>query len=195
MKTVDQIEKIKAVVTYILQRIPEGLDYIHLFKILYFAQQEHLVVYGTPLFDETFFARKHGPVPSLTYRVLRGIEGKRKLDSKELKDFSQSLTVVSNGDHQIVRLSDNVQCDMDELSVSNLKMLDKWIEKCKDVQSFDLSDLSHDRAWRKAIRQTEKTGEDTKITLYDIAQAGGASEDMLKVIRERQISHTILSWI
>ena len=33
MKTIDQILKIKAVVLYILKAFPEGVDYIHLFKV------------------------------------------------------------------------------------------------------------------------------------------------------------------
>ena len=45
MKTKEQILKIKAVVLYILKQLPQGVDYIHLFKIMYFAQQEHLVKY------------------------------------------------------------------------------------------------------------------------------------------------------
>lgn len=84
---------------------------------------------------------------------------------------------------------------MEELSASNVKVLDKWIAACKDVNSFDLSDLSHDKAWRKAMKQAEKTGEDTKITQYDMAEAGGASRDMLQVIRERQINRNTLGWI
>ena len=39
MKTIDHILKIKAVVLYILKAFPEGVDYIHLFKVMYFAQQ------------------------------------------------------------------------------------------------------------------------------------------------------------
>ena len=46
MKTKDQISKIKAVVAYILKKVPQGLDYIHLFKIMYFVQQEYLIVWG-----------------------------------------------------------------------------------------------------------------------------------------------------
>ena len=33
MKTTDQILKIKATVLYILGQMPQGMDYIHLFKI------------------------------------------------------------------------------------------------------------------------------------------------------------------
>jgi uncharacterized phage-associated protein len=195
MKTLDEILKIKAVVTYILQKMPEGIDYIHLFKMVYFAQQEHLKIYGMPLMDDTFKARKHGPVPSLTYKVLQGVEGKRPLDTEELRQFASVLKVEQQGGHQWIKIVPGTVCDMDELSGANIKVLDKWIEKCKDVRSFDLSDLSHDSAWQHAKEQTEKTGEDTKITLYDMAEAAGASKDMLRVIRERQINHKLTAWI
>lgn len=194
MKTKDQILKIKAVVEYILQQFSNGVDYIHLFKIMYFAQEEHLAIYGTPLMDESFVARKHGPVPSLTYKVLRVAEGKIVDTTGELTSFVSDLTLCSIGGHQVVRVKNNV-CDLDELSNSNIRILDKWINKCKDLESFDLSELSHDAAWQKAVRQTERTGEDTKISLYDMAAAGGASKDMLKVVKERQLNRRALQWI
>ena len=197
MKTIDQILKIKAVVLYILKAFPEGVDYIHLFKVMYFAQQDQLKEYGLPIIYDTFVARKHGPVPALTYKVLRGIEGKADLSTPELKDFADSLNIaISQDGHQLVLASKNAECDMDELSVADVKMLDKWIEKCKDVESFDLSDKSHeDRAWKRAKRQADKTGEDSKITMYDMAAAAGASKDMLCVIRDRQSVQKALSWI
>ena len=172
MKTIEQILKIKAVVLYILKAFPEGVDYIHLFKVMYFAQQDQLKEYGLPIMYDTFVARKHGPVPALTYKVLRGIEGKADLSTPELKDFADSLNIAISQE------------------------LNKWIEKCKDVESFDLSDKSHeDRAWKRAKRQADKTGEDSKITMYDMAAAAGASKDMLCVIRDRQSVQKALSWI
>ena len=171
MKTKDQILKIKAVVLYILKAFPEGVDYIHLFKVMYFAQQNQLKEYGLPIVYDTFVARKHGPVPTLTYKVLRGVEGKTELSS-ELKDFSSSLDVeLSKEGHQLILAS-------------------------KNAVSFDLSDKSHeDKAWKRAKRQADKTGEDTKITMYDMADAAGASKAMLAVIRERQSVQKALAWI
>ena len=191
MKTIEQILKIKAVVLYILKAFPEGVDYIHLFKVMYFAQQNQLKEYGLPIVYDTFVARKHGPVPTL-----RGVEGKTEISS-ELKDFAASLYVeLSKDGHQLILASKNAVCDMDELSVADVKMLDKWIDKCKDVDSFDLSDKSHeDKAWKRAKRQADKTGEDTKITMYDMADAAGASKAMLAVIRERQSVQKALAWI
>ena len=82
---------------------------------------------------------------------------------------------------------------MDELSESNTEILDKWITNCLDINSYKLSDLSHDKAWQQAKRQTDKTGEDTKITLYAMAKAGGALDGMLEVIKERQFIKRALS--
>ena len=75
MKTSDQILKIKSTILYILEKFPEGIDYIRLFKIMYFAQRQHLVVYGTPLMEDTFVARKLGPVPAFSYKVMKYKEG------------------------------------------------------------------------------------------------------------------------
>ena len=195
MKEIDEVYKIKAVVEYILQKMGVAVDYIHLFKVMYFAQEEHLAVYGAPIMYDTFVARKHGPVPSLTYKVLRVAEGKSIDVTDELHGFAMDLSLSESEGHQVVTLAEGVRCDMDELSRSNVRILDKWIERCKDIESFDLSELSHDKAWQKAVRQTERTGEDTKISLYDMAAAGGASKDMLSVVKERQINRRALQWI
>ena len=37
MKELEEVNKIKAVVEYILQQMGVAVDYIHLFKVMYFA--------------------------------------------------------------------------------------------------------------------------------------------------------------
>ena len=192
MKSKDQIEKIKAVVLYILKKLPEGVDYIHLFKMMYFAQQEHLAVYGRPVMDDTFVARKHGPVPTLTYKVVHCAEKHQEPATKDLDDFISSLSIIMKDGHQIVVAKKSASPDMDELSASDIRILDKWIARCKDVETFDLADMSHDKAWLKAQKQAQRTGEDTKIPLVDIALAVGASEAMIQVIRNRQLNSKAL---
>lgn len=194
MKTSDEILKIKAVVLYILEKMTQGVDYIHLFKVMYFAQQEHLKTYGMPIMADSFVARKHGPVPTFTYRAVRCAEGKLTAATDEIKDFAQSLVVTIDHGHQIVKASTQATCDMDELSVSNIEVLDSWIGKCKDVKAFDLSNLSHDQAWEQARQQAEKTGEDVKIPMYSMAEAVGATKEMLDVIKERQEIRKALAW-
>lgn len=68
--------KIKAVILYFMQSFQNGVDYIKLFKILYFAQQDHLVKYGKVIVEDSFRALKHGLVPAYTYKALQIAEGK-----------------------------------------------------------------------------------------------------------------------
>ncbi len=194
MKTADQISKIKAVILFILEQMPKGLDYIHLFKIMYFAQQDHLVRYGLPLCEDTFVARKHGPVPTFTYKALHCLEGKIDDPTPELSEFNQSLSLEQINGTKVVMCAMGASCDKEELSKSNISILDKWIAKCKDIAAFDLSDLSHDQAWQIAYKATEITGEDTRISQYSMAKAGGATQAMLDVIRERQNNRRMLAW-
>lgn len=195
MKTTDQINKIKATVLYILQHFEQGVDYIHLFKIMYFAQQAHLVKYGRPIVDDSFVARKHGPVPALTYKVIQCAEGKEKDNRDDLDDFINSIRVTMKDGHQVVEISDGAHADMDEFSKSDISLLDSTIKKYKDVDSFQLSDLSHlDKAYDMAKKESEKTGEDIRIPLVNIARAGGATKAMQNVIRNRQINKRELEW-
>ena len=75
MKEKIQIAKMRAVLLYIMQCFPHGVEFIKLFKILYFAQQDHLLKYGKVLIEDSFKALKHGPVP--TY-ILQGTTNSRE---------------------------------------------------------------------------------------------------------------------
>ena len=56
MKEKIQIAKMRAVLLYIMQSFPHGVEFIKLFKILYFAQQDHLLKYGKVLIEDSFKA-------------------------------------------------------------------------------------------------------------------------------------------
>lgn len=179
MKTPHQIAKIKAVILYIMQSFPEGVDYIKLFKILYFAQRDHVAKYGKVIVDESFRALKHGPVPTYTYKALQIADGK-PLDG-DFKDFLNDI-VVKN---QIVFVTSKP--DMDYISGADKRSLDASITKYKNEDPYDLSDLSHDSAWRKAKQRIQDDPQKNFITIINIARAGNASESMVDYIREKQI--------
>jgi uncharacterized phage-associated protein len=183
MKTIDQILKIKAALLYILESFPEGVDYIKLFKILYFAQQSHLVKYGRPLVHESFYALKHGPVPSFTYKALQVAEGKQICGN----DFDGFLRDINVNRGELALVDGIAQADRDELSKSDMKCLDDSIIKHKDIDSYDLSELSHDEAWIEACTRAENDPEKNKMTLIEIAKAGNASDAMIQRIREHQL--------
>lgn len=95
MKTLEQVKKIESVVLYVLRKFPEGVDYIKLFKIIYFAQKEYLVNYGKVLCPDTFKARTFGPVPALSDKVIKLVELEGEdIDSyPDLRNFYNSIRV------------------------------------------------------------------------------------------------------
>ena len=186
MKSRDNISKIKATLLYILNKIPSGADYIKIFKILYFAQQSHLVTYGRVIVDDSFRALKRGPVPSFLYKALKS----RENDSYETDDFKfcvNEIVVTDNGTIKLFLAT--ALPDMDELSKSDIKCLDKAIDDYKDIDSNVLSEMSHeDRAWIVANeRFNNDPGFRGIMTPIEIAESGGAKKGVVEFIRENQL--------
>lgn len=185
MKSDIQIAKIKAVILYIMQSFPDGVDYIKLFKILYFAQQDHLVRYGKVLVDESFRAVKHGPVPTYTYKALQIAEGKKM--EGDFTGFLEGIEVLDK------KVCTTLAPDMDYVSGANRKCLDASIEKYKDTDPYDLSGMSHDSAWKEANARIKDDPQKNFITIIDMARAGKATETMIDYIREKQLMKNALS--
>lgn len=180
MKTSEQINKIEAVVLYILQHFKEGVDYIKLFKIMYFAQREYLASYGLTIIDDTFKARHLGPVPTLTYKVIKLAENHEK--SKDLKDFISAITVDKN---QMIYA--NQKPNMDYIAEMAKIEIDKTISKYKEVDSKELSSISHDSAYDAVCDRMKDDPQKDVLTQIDIARAGGATKEMIERIREIQL--------
>jgi len=189
MKTFEQIKKIESVVLYVLQKFPEGVDFIKLFKIIYFAQKEYLVNYGKILFPDTFKARIFGPVPALSDKVIKLVELKEDIESyPDLKNFCYSLRVYKKTVFALAKP------DMDYLSRKECECLDKWYCYCKDKKSKDdLSSESHDEAYNKAFERYMENPQLGILTNIEIAEAGGATEKMIAYIREKELLSLELS--
>ncbi len=182
MKSKDQILKIRAAVLYILNAFPDGLDYIKIFKILYFAQRQHLVLYGRTIIDDTFQARQKGPVSGFVRKGLKLIENSEEL-SDDFKLFGTGINVRKGNQCQIITSSESA--DTDELSISEIKCLDKYINDFKSMKSEDVSRISHDdKAWQKAFDRSKIDPQLRFMTILEIAEAGGASPSTLAYIKE-----------
>ena len=190
MKTSDEIKKIEAVVLYILSQFREGVDYIKLFKIMYFAQKDFLLSYGKVLCPDTFKARKYGPVPMLSDKVIKTIETRETLRGKaDLKTFASSIRVDAN---QFV--FGRQEPDTDYLSKKELECLDKWIAYCRDKDSIkELSPESHDKAYEEAWKAYQDDPQKGEMTWIAIARAAGASAKMVSYIREKELMTEQLS--
>lgn len=148
-------------------------DFHKVFKVLYFAEREHLAKYGSPIVCDKFISMDYGPVPSKVYDILKAAKNDNGLpikeDVKELVD--SSIAVVGN-----YRVQAKVSPDLDFFSETELECLDKQLATCRDLDFTTLSNTSHDSAWKKAQGNYE-------MSVYDIAEAGGADETMISYIR------------
>lgn len=183
MKTTDEIKKIESVVLYILQAFKDGVDYIKLFKIMYFAQKDFLFKYGKVLCPDTFKARKYGPVPAFSDKVIKTVEIHERMSAKsDMKPFAESIKVQN----QLVYGIQNP--DIDYLSVKERQCLDYWIEYCRDKDSIkELSPESHDDAYDAAWQAYQDDPQKGEMTWIAIARAAGASDKMVSYIREKEL--------
>lgn len=175
--TIDEILKLKATALYVINKC-QDVDLLHLFKILYFADKEHYAVYGRRIINDTFCALQNGPVPSFLYDAIKVHQGGRCTD--ELRIISDSIFLPSKEFDYYV--SSKEQPDMDELSASDIEMLDKSISENKDVPFGELSKRSHDIAWRDAWEKQQNSPIDPLL----MARAAGASDATIDYIRENE---------
>lgn len=178
----DEILKLKAVVLYILKKC-RTIDYFHLFKILYFADREHYAVYGRRLVNDTFCALKNGPVPSFLYDAVKVLYGGTA--GEELQIISSALSVADSDYKYFISAVEDP--DMDELSVSDMEMLDKSISENLTLSFDTLSLKSHDIAWREAWEKTPNS----PIVPILMARAAGASDATIEYIKENEFFDTL----
>ena len=137
-------------------------------------------MYGKRITNDTFIAMEHGPVPSFLYNAL-------KLATKQEKASADSLLwiiadAVTPGSAELYYFFDAIQePDMDELSKAEIASLDKSIAENKDMSPWDLSDKSHDEAWRAAW----DVAQNSAMNPYKIAKAGGASDGFVEYLKEQ----------
>ncbi len=182
--TEDEVAKLKAVTLYVLDKCGET-DFIHLFKIIYFAERSLYAKYGQHLVNDTFVAMEHGPVPSNLYDALKLMNGKG--NNGAMKSISAAL-LPAGGECAWFYVKGAEKPDQEELSKAEIQALDVAIAKYKDVDAKTLSELSHDVAWHEAWGDNHNT----IMTSVSIAKAGNASEEFLKYLKEQESINSFL---
>ncbi len=141
---------------YIVNQIP-GSGPHQTFKVLYFAEQKHLVKYGRPITGDMYVKMVYGPVPSYS----------RDVTGNNIPDIDP---IVVRSGHSFRPL---MEPDFDQLSETDIECLEESIAENKNLSFPQLTDKSHDHAYHTSMWQ---------INPLDIARAGGATEEMLQYI-------------
>lgn len=152
-------------VFFILNEIKEGCDIHKVCKILYFADQKHLVKWGRPITGDHYIKMNYGPVPS---------------NIKNIIDFSSDIQRNGN------ILSTVVEYDSDELSISEINCLKESIEENRKLNFNELTEKSHDKAWNKTELNNPKG-----ISYIEMAKVITTDENMLNYIRANELTDQI----
>lgn len=149
---------------YICKKLGGGWDKYSLLKILYFAEEKHLVTYGRPITGDQIIAMKYGPVPSWSFDCVKP----RPENEKYFTIDSDTITA-------------NLEPDMDFLSKSELKCLDESINENSPLSFGELKKKSHNAAYEKTVHEQ---GLNAPIQFAEIAKSAGANDDLIAYISE-----------
>ena len=184
MKTALEIGKIRAIVLYILQESGGELDLITLFKKMYFSQRLYWARYGKTIFNDSFRAKRRGPVPSFIYHSLICAFNDMEGATDDVKYFDFTFTVYETNGVKFVRAK--TQPDMKKIAGMEKRVIQEVLEKTKGMSPDELSEESHDTAWQTAIKRAKNDPSDDYISIVNMAKAEGASNEVVNYIRQRQ---------
>ena len=79
-----QFNKVKTLnaLLYVANRV-QRKDFHKIFKIIYFADRQHLADWGSPITGDTYIAMEAGPVPSRLYDMLKIVRGDSYMPDNE----------------------------------------------------------------------------------------------------------------
>lgn len=133
-------QKALEVLLYVSERVP---NMYRALKTIYAADKVHLSCYGRLIYDETFVAMKHGPVPSEAYDQLKDVR-----EGRESPRLAVLRAALELGPDNHIRPKRGANLRL--LTKSEIECLDAAIAE-HAAASFDAArDLSHDAAYRKS---------------------------------------------
>ena len=178
MKVVFDKTKALNALLYVANRV-QRKDFHKIFKIVYFADRQHLADWGKPITGDTYIAMEAGPVPSRMYDMLTMVRGDSYLSDVEgLGRYFQ----VENWMY-VRPLAD---ADLNKLSRNEQEALDDSIRKYAGLSYDEIKEKSHDVAWRSTAR-------DFSIKWEDIAREAGLDSDEVECINEYSVLEAALS--
>lgn len=168
--------KLIQVVLYVLQKTG-GIDFYHLFKILYFAELKHLAKWGTRITSDNFHALEYGPVPTCLYDV---VKGQNIPDTDLLKLFTDNVRFAGKDAPNV--LLAKTEPDTNYISKSEIEALDVSINENAYLTFSQLKNKSHDNAWYEAYHRMNGSN---IISPVSMAKESGADDATLEYIQEQ----------
>lgn len=157
-------------IMWLLKRHKGHLSKLSLIKLLYLADKEHLSKYGRPIVGGQYYALPHGPVSS---ELLNHVDSAKSKGSYPF--FQENNQICADTD-----------CDCDELSQSDIEILNKIDHEHGSWTASRLRGFTHSlKEWASNWSQ-KKDGTQRHPISYEDLFCGEKDEAMLEVVRDEQ---------
>lgn len=165
------LEKSLHSILYVADKL-QRKDFHKIFKIIYFADREHLSKYGRTITGDVYIAMKDGPVPSNISDIFKAVRGDSFFASVGV-EYAKLFSV-----HDWYFINPKTTADLAYLSQSDVEELDDSLNKYGSMSWDEVRGKSHDFAWRA-------TPENRQISVDNILREKGEDEAYIEYIGEQ----------
>jgi len=142
-------------ITVVLARIAQSMDdltKLKLMKVLYFIDKEHLIQYGRFVTGEHYVKMQFGPVSTDILTIIENIEGLGDECPLSPEDREYFLGHLGVGSDKYRRITCIKAPDLDELSESEIEVVDQIVARYRTTTARELVEISHhESAWLNAF--------------------------------------------
>lgn len=140
-------------------------------KILYLADKLHLQDYGRLICGDQYIAMEYGPVPSAIYNMMKVADGRERIDVDWDALINEAFRVVQGRNIEPLR-----QANAEILAESEVRCVAATIAQYGRKTFGELTDITHDAAWRES-------GENQPISLEAIASTLPDANELIAYLR------------
>ncbi|OQX51969.1 MAG: hypothetical protein B5M53_09800 [Candidatus Cloacimonas sp. 4484_209] len=171
------IDKILNVILYILQE-KEEVSKTKLMKLLFLIDFAHLRKYNRPITWVEYHRLPKGPIPSYLLDIINTAIGHNAAPviNEDIKNFRNMVKITKRviGQREGFFLSPLKQPDMDELSSSEIEVIDEILKRYGNKNARELIDITHRHpAWNKNTQD--------KVIKYSTALPKGKKKEFFKI--------------
>lgn len=153
-------DKALEVIVFIASSLPNATHH-SISKMLYLADKMHLQEYGRLICGDRYVAMQYGPVPSAIYDMMK-VPDKRMSIDVDWDEIIQEAIGVNGWVIEAKR-----DCNMDLLSESEVECIQQAIDEFGDKSFGQLTDITHDAAWKASNRNDTISIDDMVSTLHN----------------------------
>ncbi len=182
------IDKAIAATVYIASKKPTELTQAKLFKLLYFADKDHLVRYCRPITGDWYTAMKDGPVPSNLYNAFKKLGSPPKKEDENARRLAQFVKLDSSW--QYPRIEVQKELDPLQLSISDIHSLDRVLKLYGKMSFTQVRSIAHNTpAWANAWEKKEETKDASRMSFEDFFEEDASA---LSGVREEMVENYLL---